>query len=612
MRGTYFLKRILLILTVTFILWALFASLVFYYMTKPSLIESRTEDLLIQSKWLAQSIPDEDTPPKLIQDLIQEGFRYLDTWIFLNYRSSKTNDFSIHTDLREITEEDENVELDDKLKEDLLNKVSSLHDKSLEKHKSITEFINFPDYKYSLLCVATPVFPHNQTNASTPYATVIMVQPHKTLRLTLQNLNLSLLLATLIVYIVIFMPVVLVTNRIVAPIHHIRALALAITRGDFSKKAQVIGKDEISDLGLAINQMSDTLSNSMHQLNIERNQLKQIIEGMADGIIAMDKFGQITLVNTMAWKLFILSPEHYTAEELLENTGTKELFKRCMIEKEVITKMIDLEIDSSKIQCHISPVLNSRGQVSTIIGLFRDVTEQAKLDQTRRDYVANVSHELRSPLTSMRALIEPLRDGMVKRDEDRKRYYDILLRENIRLSNLINDMLELSRLQSGNAIHVEQIHLNANTIVDEIYERTHLVAQEHGIEFIKDIPSTSLPMIWGDRDRIIQILTIFIDNAIKFSPEKGKIIFRATPEVHYLKFSIQDSGKGVNPQDLPYLFERFYKSDKSHNEEGTGLGLSIAHTIAELLGMQVGVTSVPGEGATFFLRVRYSAENLIE
>lgn len=233
-----------------------------------------------------------------------------------------------------------------------------------------------------------------------------------------------------------------------------------------------------------------------------------------------------------------------------------------------------------------------------LLFLFLYMKEMKGLEQTRREYIANISHELKSPIASIKALTETLADQMVTEEDTKQRYYGIILKESSYLQRLISDMLELSRLQSGKvAFQKEQV--NAKTLLNDVYEKYSLLATELDICFeITDL-AFDMPPLYTNRDRVLQIFTILLDNAIKFVKEDGSI--KVDAEIHgkYVKFFVQDNGIGIDKEIKPFIFERFYKGNYSKGNQGSGLGLSIAKEIALGLGETISL-SESSEKVTVF------------
>lgn len=244
------------------------------------------------------------------------------------------------------------------------------------------------------------------------------------------------------------------------------------------------------------------------------------------------------------------------------------------------------------------------------VALMRDVTESERLEQTRKDYVANVSHELRTPVSSLLTLAETLQDGMIKDEEGRQRYYGYMIREAHRLSNLINDLLELSRLQSGN-VAFKSRKVNMEDMLYDIGDRFGLMSENQGVRFALE-GAEDCPAAYTNADRVEQIAFVLLENALKFTPEGGVITLKADWDERKIYLSVQDTGCGISPDDLPHLFERFYKVDKAHSGGGTGLGLSIASEIQALMGEEIWADSVEGEGSVFRFTVQRYLPELVE
>lgn len=230
--------------------------------------------------------------------------------------------------------------------------------------------------------------------------------------------------------------------------------------------------------------------------------------------------------------------------------------------------------------------------------LFENDKSAKLLEQTRRDYIANVSHELRTPISSIRAISETLSDN-IELDKDKKhRYYLLILRESKRLEKLINDMLELSRLQSGE-MTINKSLISGKKLINEIAEYFEIFAEDLNINFILTENVLNLPDFYSNESRISQILFILLDNAFKFVMEEGYVKLDAIWDEEIIRISVENTGAGISSEDMQYIFERFYKADKSHNQKGSGLGLSIAKEIILNLGEEIHVNSELGEKTKF-------------
>lgn len=239
------------------------------------------------------------------------------------------------------------------------------------------------------------------------------------------------------------------------------------------------------------------------------------------------------------------------------------------------------------------------------IGYFLSsyLNELKKLEKVRQDYIANISHELKSPIASIRALTETLSDGLVRNEDKVNNYYSIILSECARLQRLIYDILELSRMQNNQTIWDKQA-IPTDELIAFIDSKYSFLSDEMGIDFEITDQARTLPVIYSNKDKLIQLINILVDNALKFVGEDGKIIVDAEVHTKYITIRIIDNGSGISTEDLPYIFDRFYKSEKSHNGKGSGLGLSIARTIVSGLDETIVARSEYGVGSIFEFTVK--------
>ena len=587
------LRRLAALLFAVIISLTVLSSLLYSYLAQPLFVQAKKNELLPQAYWIADQVgkgPYLSTGTR-INDLIGVSYNFYGVLTFLVARDGIITNTKIPDDWSE------------DVHREIFAEVEELNQGLIEGTQQERYHVSKKTAVHGeLLYVFVPIVEQGTGNY---LGAVFLLQPLSELRASLNSLNAALLLATLIVALILIVPVLIAVRHLVRPIIRLRELAVEITSGNFQQRAQIEQDNEIGDLAQAMNAMSQTLQDSFNSLNQERKRLNAIIEGIQEGIIAVDVNLDVTKSNSVIWQLFQMNPHIIEPEDLLRRTGLNDAFRACLEEEREINSMI--KQDHALIESVITPLLDSDGEIYGAVGLFHDVTETERLEQTRRDYVANISHELRSPITSMRALLEPLSDGMVKDPETVQRYYGILLNETLRLSRLINDMLELSRLQSSKE-SLSAGPVNLRPVLDDIALRFSLQAHEENRGFDTEFPDGAYPTVWGNKDRIEQILTIFFDNALKFTPEEGRITLRLRFEDSGVLVDLEDQGKGIAAEDLPYVFDRFFKADKAHNEVGTGLGLSIAQEIAEQMHFRLSVTSAPGEGSVFSLKMPYAQE----
>jgi len=387
------------------------------------------------------------------------------------------------------------------------------------------------------------------------------------------------------------------------PIGRLRDVAVAVADGNLEVRANEHSPGEVGQLGKALNNVSTQLARNMYTLILARNRLKHMLDGLSEGIIAVDNEGRVTHTNPALDNMFTKqkSVPHLPDPRMrvIPDKTIWEDFDNVMQTGESVTR--NLEVRDMTLRLTISPTIDELGSTVGAVGLFSDITQMERLERTRREYVSNVSHELRTPLTAMRALIEPLKEGMVTSEADRMRYYDIILREVMRLSRLINDQLELSRLQSG-TLAIQKANMALDDLVYDVCDRYSGVAEEHGLELKVLTDFSECPMVYANADRVEQMLIILLDNAIKYT-ETGSVSVSGTWDQEKVVLSVRDTGVGIDDDDLPYVFDRFYKVDKAHSGKGSGLGLSIARELLKRMNEDIWVTSEKGKGTEFSFTV---------
>jgi len=412
--------------------------------------------------------------------------------------------------------------------------------------------------------------------------------------------------------IVAIMPVVMLlvafsTNRLSKPLHDMSNAAIEMSKGRFNVRANERASGEIGILARALNTLCDNLAQTIYQLQSEKRQLNQLLSSFTDGVAAIDNIGCLTHYNPALMKMFG-AVEVKVPMDLVPDQSIWDLFRSVYDSLEPASIHYTLPNDHS-LWITIVPVTDEAGECTGVVGLFKDVTDLERLEKTRRDYVANVSHELRTPLTAVRGLLEPLSDGMITDEETRQRYYRIMLREVVRLSRLITDMLELSRLQSGTE-HMELHAVNLTELLQDTRQNYANEAAQRGISLKIDLEE--IPFAMTDEDRVEQLLVILIDNAMRYTPEGGSITISASQtKGERILVTVSDTGCGIAPEDLPHIFERFFKTDRSRREGGTGLGLSIAKQIIDKLGENIYVESKLGEGTSFHFTLKNYISNAI-
>lgn len=460
--------------------------------------------------------------------------------------------------------------------------------------------VTLPDGGSALLA-GVPVY----SDGGEPLGAVLLIKSAAEIDAATGELNGALLMAVLVVFPLILLVSTFSMRRIAEPLHKMGEVAIQMSRGDFLVRADETESGEVGLLARALNTLCENLSQTIYQLQSEKGQLNQILHSFTEGIAATDSVGTLTHYNPALMRMFG-TVRVASRRDLVPDEAVWKAFDEVYVSGTPQTIHYPLSGDRM-LWITISPVITESGARTGVVGLFKDMTEMERLERTRREYVANVSHELRTPLTAVRGLLEPLADGMVQDEADRQRYYKIMLKEVLRLSRLITDMLELSRLQAGTD-YMEPIAVDINELLADVQHSYHKQAAEKGIELRLTAPK--LPQGLTDPDRIEQVLVILLDNAMRYTPAGGSITIRA--EVYdRINISVEDTGCGIPAEDTEHIFDRFYKVDKSRREGGTGIGLSIAKFIMEKLGESIIVESTLGKGTAFTFTVKRYVSNAI-
>jgi len=422
---------------------------------------------------------------------------------------------------------------------------------------------------------------------------ILMSRPSFEVYSSLMSFVRALMLSSLIASLCMVFPAYFISRRMTNPIRTMTRASAAMASGNFSVRADESRDDEIGQLGVALNHLATQLQLNISNLVLARNRLNMILDGLHEGVIALEADCTLIYRNQAACQLLGACAD----QDLMELI--QPVLPLCEeVRLSGITKTLTMDVGERKLLLVISLSQETSELAPGTVIVAQDVTATERLEQTRKDYVANVSHELRTPIASIRSLAEALNDGLVKKEDDRSRYYGYILRESMRLTRLINDLLELSRLQSG-SIALEKTGFHLDGVISEVVEQTSLVASYSGIRIQERWNCEKPLLVRSNSDRIEQVLIALIDNAIKFASDDGVIILdvRKTEGNSHALISVMNTGH-IPEQHLPHLFERFYKADISHTDSGTGLGLAIVHEILTHLGESIEAVN-EGEFAVF-------------
>jgi len=456
-----------------------------------------------------------------------------------------------------------------------------------------------PYYGEPMLTVAIPVVSGQDSGNAQVIGAVFLNSPVPGVAEAVKD-TYTLLLASFLAALAIASGLGLYLSRKISqPLREMNKAALAMARGDYKKKVEAEGDDEIGELAASFNYLAGELDLTIEALKEEKGKVELMLKSLFEGIIAVDKDGLILRINPAAAKLLKISEEDLfklPISSLEGFDGLSGLFKDVL--KSGSSGSCVFTVDKLTIRAYVSPIVSSRAILGSV-GILQDISQAEQLEKMRRDFVANVSHELRAPLTVIRGYTEALLDEVIDRKEKPDKYYQIIRQETLRLERLIVDLLDLSRLQSGK-VELDMESVDLETISRSVLEKFSPLAGEKQVQLTL-LPDSSPFLVQGDGDRLEQLLIIFIDNALRHTNQGGKITISLRGEDQGARVRISDTGEGIPEEDLPYIWERFYKVDKAHTPSlgGTGLGLYIAREIVHLHGGVTRVESRPGEGAAF-------------
>ena len=425
---------------------------------------------------------------------------------------------------------------------------------------------------------------------------------------TINSISLIYLSAALITIVLGLGLAVLISREITRPIEEMRKQTLRIARGDFSGQVKVMGNDELGQLAGAVNNLSVRVEESQESSDAERRRLDSVLSHMSDGVLATDRRGNLTIVNNTALQfLNIADEEQVLGKSILDVLKIRRQFSiRHLVDEDQDQVILDDLNDDLILSAYFSPIKRESGFVSGLVCVLHDVTSQQKEERERKEFVSNVSHELRTPLTSVKSYVEALSDGAINDPELAPRFLGVVSDETERMIRMINDLLSLSRMDSGTAkLNLE--YVNINELFNYILNRFDMIIKNEAADpsqkkytIVRYFTKKDL-WVEIDTDKFTQVVDNIMNNAVKYSPDGGVITARLLETHNHVILSISDQGLGIPRKDLGHIFDRFFRVDKarSRKQGGTGLGLAISKEVVNLLGGQIWVVpSVTGRSTT--------------
>ncbi|CAM3968504.1 ATP-binding protein [Paenibacillus alkaliterrae] len=404
------------------------------------------------------------------------------------------------------------------------------------------------------------------------------------------------------------------SRKIQQPLLQLKDAADSISQGNYSTRVNIRSSDEIGELANTFNHMTEQLDRLIHDLNHEKNHLASILRSMGDSVITFSADGKVILTNPSGHLLINQWSGLDVAwqEELFEGgvapsevpMPLRELFQRVMQEGRDVTEKIHV---LSNVWSVVMAPLQSKGVIRGAVAVIRNVTEEHKLEKLRRDFVANISHEIRTPLSMLQGYSEALLDDIVVTPEDRKELVQVIHDESLRMGRLVNDFLDIARMEAGHVdMNFQEVDLRH--VVKRVHRKFQVYAKEREVKLLAELPKNPLLVKEADEDRLEQVLTNLLDNALRHTPGGKSITLAGKPAnvngSEFVQLSVSDEGQGIPTEDVPYIFERFYKADKARkrgSSGGTGLGLAIVKNLIDLHHGRIVVESEAGTGTSFML-----------
>lgn len=403
-------------------------------------------------------------------------------------------------------------------------------------------------------------------------------------------------------------------TKITQPLREMKEAADRVAQGEYSTRLAIRSSDEIGELANTFNQMASELDALIRDIQHERDQLNSVLRSMTDAVLLFDAEGKVKLTNPQGehlldvWQSVDWQDEEAEGGQDQVPGPLRETYDTVIAKGQEYTGK--LHVQNGVWSVVLSPLASNEGEgVRGAVAVLRDVTEEYRVDKMRKDFVANVSHEIRTPLSMVQGYSEALLDDIAASPEERNALVQVIHDESLRMGRLVKDLLDLARMEAG-YMEMTLQEVDVNALLGRVYRKYAAMAKDRGIELRRVGEEEGLTLASADADRLEQVLTNLLDNAFRHTPAGAGITIGARrvagPKGEQLEMTIADEGQGIPAEDLPYIFERFYKADKARKRDskvGTGLGLAIVKNLVEAHGGTIAAASTLGEGTTFTLRL---------
>ena len=440
-------------------------------------------------------------------------------------------------------------------------------------------------------------------------AVLRIAKPVSAINKQLKSIYYKILIGGLIVAAVAALVSLAVSHKISRPLEKLKKGAELFADGDLSHKLPVGNCQEIDAVAKAMNQMAGEIDERIRTISRQRNEHKAVLSSMAEAVLAVDSEQKLITLNSAAAEMIgvdISNAKGRTLQEIIRNPDLQNFVTNALASKEPIEKNITLHKDSQEyfLQAKSSDLRDDQDEKIGVLVVLNDITKIRRLEQVRSDFVANVSHELKTPITSIKGFVETLLEGAIKNPEEAKRFLDIIARQTGRMNAIIDDLLALSRIeQQAQKTEIERERVCIKDALETAIElcRNNAQAKQIDIELrcaASIVANINMPLLE-------QAVVNLLDNAIKYTPASGQVTVGWSLVDAQIELWVRDTGYGIPGEHLPYVFDRFYRVDKARTrrEGGAGLGLAISRWIADAHGGSISVESAVGKGSTFTVRL---------
>ncbi|ADU31457.1 two-component system histidine kinase PnpS [Evansella cellulosilytica] len=427
-----------------------------------------------------------------------------------------------------------------------------------------------------------------------------------------QNIWGVIFVSFLIGFVVIVVLITKITNQQLTPIEDARIVANQLAKGNFSVRTYEGIPNEAGQLNRSLNVLAENLSHITKTYEVQQDRLETLIDNMGSGLLLINSKGDITLVNKTCQSIFQENTDHWINKlyyQVIKHREVIKFIQEILLTEKRIKKHLALPIgiEIRHFDVYGAPIIGSDLSLTGIVLVFHDITELKKLEQARKDFVANVSHELKTPVTSLKGFTETLLSGAVHDEQLREKFLTIISNESERLESLIHDLLELSKIE-GSQFVLNWDLVNIDVLLSDVFMMLESKAQNKNIHFSKEVIGDTV--IEADAHRIKQVFINIINNAIMYTPNDGEVHVKVIEKAETVIVEVQDTGIGISKKEIPRIFERFYRVDRarSRNSGGTGLGLAIVKHLIEAHRATMSVDSEVGQGTTFKMEFKKQQE----